>query len=62
MNRQLFLDVLLAARERLLLSYNCRELSEDAELNPCSIITQLESYLERRLSHWTQFTVFISAE
>ena len=48
-NRQLFLDVLLAARDRLVLTYNCRNLTEDAELNPCSIITQLESYLERHL-------------
>ena len=48
-NRQLFLDIVLAARERLVLTYNCRNLTEDAELNPCSIITQLESYLERHL-------------
>ncbi|OPZ82936.1 MAG: RecBCD enzyme subunit RecC [bacterium ADurb.Bin429] len=48
-NRQLFLDILLAARDRLVLTYNSRNLTEDAELNPCSIITQLESYVERHL-------------
>jgi len=48
-NRQLFLDILLAAHDRLVLTYNCRDLAEDAELNPCSIITQLESYLERHV-------------
>ena len=48
-NRQLFLDILLSVGDRLVLTYNCRDLCEDVELNPCSIVTQLESYLVRNI-------------
>src|SRR5262249_2702164 len=48
-NRFLFLEALLAARSKVYLLYNCRELQRDQDLQPCSPVTQLRRYVERHI-------------
>jgi exodeoxyribonuclease V gamma subunit len=48
-NRFLFLEALLAARDKVYLLYDCRELQRDQELHPSSIISQLGRYLEEHV-------------
>lgn len=48
-NRFLFVEALLAARSKVYLSYNCRELQKDQELQPCGTLTQLRRYLEQHV-------------
>jgi exonuclease V gamma subunit len=48
-NRLLFLEALLAAREKVYLLYDCRELQRDQELHPSSVINQLRRYLEEHV-------------
>ena len=45
-NRFLFLEALLAARDKVYLLYDCRELQRDQELHPSSVISQLRRYLQ----------------
>jgi exonuclease V gamma subunit len=45
-NRQIFADILLGARDRLVLTYCSRNVEKDAETNPSSLITQLERFLQ----------------
>lgn len=44
-NRFLFLETLLAARQKLYLMYNCRNLQKDQQLLPAVSVLQLERYL-----------------
>jgi exonuclease V gamma subunit len=48
-NRFLFLEALLAAREKVYLLYDCRELQRDQELHPSSVINQLSRYLDEHI-------------
>ena len=45
-NRFLFLETLLAARDKLYLLYNGRDLQRDQDLQPCSVLIQLRRYVE----------------
>ena len=45
-NRFAFLDLLHAARERLVLSYRARDMQKEEERQPSSVILELESYLK----------------
>jgi exodeoxyribonuclease V gamma subunit len=48
-NRFLFLEALLAARDKVYLLYDCRELQRDQELHPSSVINQIGRYLEEHI-------------
>ncbi len=48
-DRYLFLETLLAARERLYLTYVCRDLQKDREIMAGSVISLLRRYLENRI-------------
>jgi hypothetical protein len=48
-HRYLFLETLLAAREKLYISYISRDLQKDRELPPCNVINQLRRYIEDRV-------------
>ncbi|HEV3120488.1 MAG TPA: exodeoxyribonuclease V subunit gamma, partial [Isosphaeraceae bacterium] len=48
-NRLLFLQALLAARKKIYLSYNCRDLQKDQELFACGPINQLRRFIEAQL-------------
>ena len=45
-NRYLFLETLLAAREKLYISFVSRDLQKDRVLQPCNVVSQLKRYLE----------------
>ncbi|MBN2188760.1 MAG: exodeoxyribonuclease V subunit gamma, partial [Chitinispirillaceae bacterium] len=44
-NRFAFLELLHAARERLVLSFRARDMQKEEELQPASVVLELESYL-----------------
>ncbi|HOT27197.1 MAG TPA: exodeoxyribonuclease V subunit gamma [Candidatus Ozemobacteraceae bacterium] len=44
-NRQAFLQALLACREKMVLTYSCIDPAKEAELNPSSVICELEAFL-----------------
>ncbi len=44
-NRYLFLETLLSTRNKLYLSYVSRDIQADQKFYPCSVINQMESYL-----------------
>ncbi|MDR2592515.1 MAG: exodeoxyribonuclease V subunit gamma [Chitinispirillales bacterium] len=44
-NRFAFLELLHAAKERLILSYKARDMQKDEELQPSSVVLELEEYL-----------------
>lgn len=48
-NRFLFVETLLAVREKLCLSYVCRDLEQDRSYHPCSLVLELEEYLDQQL-------------
>jgi exonuclease V gamma subunit len=48
-NRFLFLEALLAARDKAYLLYDCRELQRDQELHPSSVISQLLRFLKEHV-------------
>ena len=48
-NRYLFLETLLAAREKLYLSFVSRDLQKDRVLQPCNVVNQLKRYLEEKV-------------
>lgn len=48
-NRYLFLEALLAARDKIYLLYPCHELQRDQELHPCVPLTQLRRFLEQQV-------------
>jgi len=54
-NRFLFLQALLAGREKVYLSYNCRDLQRDQDLFACGPINQLRRYLEEHLVEGKKF-------
>jgi exodeoxyribonuclease V gamma subunit len=56
-NRFNFLQVLLAARQKIYLLYNCRELQKDQELHPCGPINQLRRFLEEHIIEDDSFKV-----
>jgi exodeoxyribonuclease V gamma subunit len=45
-NRFAFLELLHAARERLILSFRARNMQKEEELQPSSVVLELESYLK----------------
>ncbi|HOY67668.1 MAG TPA: exodeoxyribonuclease V subunit gamma [Candidatus Ozemobacteraceae bacterium] len=45
LGRQAFLQALLACRERMILTYSCIDPAKEAELNPSSVICDLEAFL-----------------
>ncbi|MFP4164331.1 MAG: exodeoxyribonuclease V subunit gamma [Chitinispirillaceae bacterium] len=47
-NRFAFLELLHAAQERLLLSYRARDMQKDEDLQPASVVLELEDYLEEQ--------------
>jgi exonuclease V gamma subunit len=47
--RFLFLEALLAARDKVYLLYDCRELQRDQELHPSSVVNQLSRYLQEHV-------------
>lgn len=57
MNRYLFLQTLLAARDRVYLSYNCKDLQEDRPLHRSSALNQLERYLKAHVVAGSKFEV-----
>jgi hypothetical protein len=48
-NRYLFLENLMAVRERLYLTYVNRDLAKDEEFYPCSVLKQLAEFIEARV-------------
>jgi exonuclease V gamma subunit len=48
-NRFLLLEALLAARRKVYLLYNSRDLQDDTMLYPCSSLNQLRRYLEQQI-------------
>jgi exodeoxyribonuclease V gamma subunit len=48
-NRALFLEALLAARDKVYLLYDCRELQRDQELHPSSVVNQLRRHLQEHV-------------
>ena len=45
--KYLFLETLMATRERLVLSYPCQDIVKDAELFPSGMICELKSFVEK---------------
>jgi len=45
-NRYLFLETLLAAREKIYISFVSRDLQKDRVLQPCNVVNQLKRYVE----------------
>ena len=48
-NRFLFLETLMAVRERLVLSYSARDIEKDAELFPAGIVRELETFVGEQI-------------
>jgi hypothetical protein len=48
-NRYLFLEILISVRCKLYLSYVSRDLQKDRDLAPCSVIHQLQRYVEQQV-------------
>ena len=48
-NAYLFLEILLAVREKLYISYVSRDLQKDRIIQPCSVVNQLRRYVEQDL-------------
>ncbi|WP_054694526.1 exodeoxyribonuclease V subunit gamma [Desulfosarcina cetonica] len=48
-NRYLFLEILLSVQSKLYLSYICRDLQKDRDLSPCSVLLQLQRYMEQHI-------------
>ncbi len=48
-NRYLFLEILVSVRGKLYLSYVSRDLQKDRDLAPCSVVHQLQRYVERQV-------------
>ena len=55
-NRFLLLEAVLAARQKLYLLYNNKELQRDQELQPCGLVNQLRRYLDKHVVEAT-FTI-----
>ncbi len=49
MNRYLFLETLMATRERLVISYPNLDVAKDAELFPSGMVCELEEFLEKNV-------------
>ncbi|MBR9984646.1 MAG: exodeoxyribonuclease V subunit gamma [Desulfosarcina sp.] len=48
-NRYLFLEILVSVRAKLYLSYVSRDLQKDRDLAPCSVVNQLQRYVEQQV-------------
>lgn len=48
-NRYLFLETLMSARDRLVISYQCQDTVKDAELFASGMVKELESFIERHI-------------
>jgi len=49
-NRYLFMEALLAARDKVYLLYNCRELQRDQQLHPSVPLIQVRRYIEEHIT------------
>ena len=49
MNRYLFLEMLLSAREKLYISYVSKDLQKDRVMQPCSVVSQLCRYAQQHI-------------
>lgn len=47
-NRFAFLEIIHAARKRLVLSYRARDMQKESELHPSSVVLELNAYFERQ--------------
>jgi hypothetical protein len=56
-NRFLFLQALLAAREKVYLFYNCRDLQKDQVYHPCSPVNQLRRFLQEHVFAGKHFEI-----
>ena len=56
MKKYLFLETLMATRERLVLSYPCLDIVKDAELFPSGMICELKTFVEKNILPETQTT------
>ncbi|WP_372678527.1 exodeoxyribonuclease V subunit gamma [Desulfosarcina sp.] len=56
-NRYLFLEILLSVHDKLYLSYVSRDLQKDRDLAPCSVVLQLQRYLEQQVLGGQPFKV-----
>ena len=56
-NRYLFLEILISVRQKLYLSYVCRDLQKDREQAPCSLIQELRRYVEQHLMGGAPFEI-----
>ena len=48
-NKYLFLETLMSVREKLYLTYICKDIQKDQEFLPCSIILQLKDYINSNI-------------
>jgi len=48
-NCYLFLEMLLSVREKLYISYLSRDLQKDRAIQPCSVVNQLQTIVERKI-------------
>jgi exonuclease V gamma subunit len=48
-NRYLFLEIMISVGRKLYLSYVSRDLQKDRELAPCSVLCQLQRYVEQQV-------------
>jgi len=48
-NRYLFLEILISVGRKLYLSYVSRDLQKDRDLQPCSVLHQLQRYVEQQI-------------
>ncbi len=56
-NRYLFLEILISVRQKLYLSYVSRDLQKDRDLAPCSVVHQLQRYVEQQILGGQSFKV-----
>jgi exodeoxyribonuclease V gamma subunit len=54
-NCYLFLELLLAVRQKLYISYVSKDLQKDRILQPCSVVNQLQRYIESEIFAQNQF-------
>ena len=48
-NRYLFLEILMSTRRKLYLTYVSKNLQKDEDYHPCSVVNQLQGFLEREI-------------
>jgi len=61
-NRFAFLELMHAAKERLVLSFVARNMQKDEQLQPSSVIPELEEYLKNQFQEWARLGLVESDE